>query len=193
MASFEIVLKGEIIRKNDLILYASSTVCFIDDGIYLIVDTGNRDKKVEILERMNEIGISPKEIDVIFNTHAHRDHIGNNELFVNAKIFAPEVECLEIPKAEVSLDFLSDNVRVLKTPGHTWNHSSVLIDEKICVAGDAIPTLENLKNWSPPRIHVSKELAMESMRRIIESSELIIPGHDDVCFREDVNNWLKSK
>lgn len=191
MSGFEILLYGELIREDERILYASSTVTLIDDGIYILVDTGNSDRREELLRRMHEIGISPEEIDVIFNTHSHSDHTGNNEVFKNAKILAAEGEHLSISRAEPSPEFISENVRVLKTPGHTWNHASVLIDERICCAGDAIPTADNLKSWTPPRIHVSRELAIESMRKILELSELIIPGHDEAVRKEDVNKWLK--
>ncbi|MDI3502885.1 MAG: N-acyl homoserine lactone hydrolase [Archaeoglobi archaeon] len=193
MTDFEILLKGELVRKGERILYASSTVVFIDDGIFVIADTGSEDKRGELLERMREIGISENEIDVVFNTHAHGDHTGNNVIFRNARILAPEGEHRNIPRAEISPERISENLRILKTPGHTWNHASLMIEDRICCAGDAIPTPENLREWVPPRINVSEELAVESMRRIVESSELIIPGHDGIVEKEKVNSWLKSQ
>ncbi|MBC7110549.1 MAG: MBL fold metallo-hydrolase [Archaeoglobi archaeon] len=192
MSEFEILLRGELLRDGERILYASSTVTFIDDGIFVIVDTGSEDKRDELREKMREVGISENEIDVVFNTHAHRDHTGNNEIFRNARILAPEGEHRDIARAEISPERISENLRVLRTPGHTWNHASLMMDERVCCAGDAIPTADNLREWVPPRINVSRELALESMRVIVESSELIIPGHDEMVKRDMVNKWLKS-
>lgn len=77
---------------------------------YLYVDTGQHKILVDmgagnltpntgkLLESMHDAGLSPKEIDTIFITHAHPDHVGgalnndNKPVFTNADYFICKVE-----------------------------------------------------------------------------------------------------
>jgi glyoxylase-like metal-dependent hydrolase (beta-lactamase superfamily II) len=44
------------------------------------------------LEAFESIGVVPEDIDIVVNTHLHRDHCENNHLFTNARIFAQRSE-----------------------------------------------------------------------------------------------------
>ena len=43
-------------------------------------------------EALAEIGLKPEDVDTVFITHAHFDHIGNLEAFPNARVFLQERE-----------------------------------------------------------------------------------------------------
>jgi glyoxylase-like metal-dependent hydrolase (beta-lactamase superfamily II) len=74
----------------------------VDTGQHkILVDMGAGDLKPntgKLLESMHDAGLSPKEIDTIFITHAHPDHVGgalNNDdkpVFTNADYFICKVE-----------------------------------------------------------------------------------------------------
>jgi glyoxylase-like metal-dependent hydrolase (beta-lactamase superfamily II) len=45
------------------------------------------------------------------------------------------------------------------------------------MAGDALPTADNYVAWVPPGINYDTEVALESMRHIVELADTIVPGH----------------
>jgi len=75
---------------------------------------------------------------------------------------------------------------IMETPGHTAGSITVLVHghlkgskiHRVAIAGDALPIMGNFLKWVPPRIHIDPKIALWSMKKIIEHSEVIIPGHD---------------
>lgn len=51
----------------------------------MIVDTMTPWDKEKILNALQDRNLKPEEIDYVVSTHGHSDHIGNNNLFANAK------------------------------------------------------------------------------------------------------------
>ena len=83
----KLLYEGKLVRKDNKILEASSSVTFIKTGNHnIIIDTSSRDKRDVILKGLEELNLSPKDIDIIINTHSHWDHVGNNHLFKSAKV-----------------------------------------------------------------------------------------------------------
>jgi len=167
---------GSILRDvSGRILDARSSVTLIVSGSRkIVVDTGVAGEEEPILCALAELGLEPGDIDVIINTHAHPDHCGNNHLFLKAEILTP-CEGEEI----------APGVKVMETPGHTMDSISLAAicmhgNEKmrIVVAGDAIPTLGNFQKSVPPALHVDRDLAISSMKRIIRAADVVVPGHD---------------
>ena len=92
-------------------------------------------------------------------------------------------------------------IYILETPGHTRGHISVKVSgplmnclggglekgileivggepvEIVC-AGDALPTKRNYYKQAPPGINYDPEIALASMKKIVDSCEIAIPGHD---------------
>ena len=48
----------------------------------------------------------------------------------------------------------------------------------LVISGDALPTFNNFIKNVPPALHVSSELAISSMSKIINVADVVIPGHD---------------
>ena len=69
------------------------------DGKNILFDAGNgaaRDGK--LIERLADAGVKPEEIDMIFMTHLHPDHIGGllnkgKVVFANADLYIADAEC----------------------------------------------------------------------------------------------------
>jgi len=167
---------GSILRdESGRILDARSSVTLIVSGSRKIVaDTGLAGEEEPILRALAELGIKPEDIDVIINTHSHPDHCGNNHLFSRAEVLTPgEGEAI------------APGVWVMETPGHTLDSISLAAacmqgSEKmrIVVAGDALPTLGNFQKNVPPALHVDRDLAISSMKRIVRAADVVVPGHD---------------
>ena len=146
------------------------------------------------------------KIDFVINTHLHIDHCENNSYFKNAEIIVQEKEfesaCAPKPYQllaypdkvnkdlnyifiDSDLDLFSDEtVKIVRTPGHTRGHQSVLLDidgEHIFIAGDACYTSENLKYNCLPGILWCPDKIMEcyEMFRNLKNTKIIF-GHEEI-------------
>lgn len=157
-----------------------STVSAItNDDFTLLVDTSSKEYRSRLHDGLKRAGIKAEDVDALVLTHSHDDHTANADLFPNAKIMMHPLE-----KSSMTCCRVHDNeeifpgIRILHTPGHTAGSISVLVEDERCViAGDAIPTEDNILKNLPPGINVDKNLAMASMHRILSMADSIIPGH----------------
>lgn len=67
-----------------------------DDGIILF-DTGNGDADSQLLPGLESLGLVPEDVDYVYLTHFHGDHIagmlsGEEQVFPNATVYAPKAE-----------------------------------------------------------------------------------------------------
>jgi glyoxylase-like metal-dependent hydrolase (beta-lactamase superfamily II) len=75
---------------------------------------------------------------------------------------------------------LRPGVRVLATPGHTMTHGSLIVDDEIALAGDAIVDYSYFRDdsvWNFNADFYGLEAARESIRKLTEPARLIVPGH----------------
>lgn len=168
----------------------SSVTLVISGSKKMVVDTGLIGEDKQITEALAKIGLKPEDISILVNTHSHPDHCGNNYLFSNAELLHPR-DC----------EIIAPGIRVIETPGHTLDSISVIVETAVNAAsyeqsykpavngyqaktsllalpGDALPTFNNFVKNVPPALHVSLDLAISSMAKIIDIAELVIPGHD---------------
>lgn len=152
------------------------------------------------------VGWEPEDVDIIINTHLHYDHCGNNRHFPNAKIYVQRQECEAafdpfspqkhlyigrfFNKKAVSYfrwNFIEGEtqilpgVRCLPTPGHTPGHQSVFFhtaDGTVCVAGDAVTTMQNLQQNAEMGVSVNSKQVLESLQKIRVRADFVIPGHE---------------
>jgi N-acyl homoserine lactone hydrolase len=125
----------------------------------ILVDTGMIDSTPELDEEWHPTIYPeriPREAALVVNTHLHFDHCGGNRLFPGLPIYVQRLEreaarvpgytipeWVEFEGANyVELDGAAEiipGVRVLRTPGHTPGHQSVLVETEdglVVVAGD---------------------------------------------------------
>lgn len=189
MTALVFVLKeGTIDREPDgTILDASSSVTLILAGdVSIVVDTAMPQDADEIEGALGEHDLTPEDIDMVVNTHCHADHTGCNRLFVNAEVVVHKQEgaarCVsgKVRRIEGTGEELVPDVSVIHTPGHSRGSISVVARTKLgtwVMAGDALPTADNYVAWVPPGINYDPEVALESMRRIVDIADTIVPGH----------------
>ena len=169
----------------------------------IVVDTGPASRRALLLQALGSHGLSMEEIDTVILTHLHWDHCQNTDLFRNARIAVhpKELDYARSPaRGDTSAawyiadmlgkmnvepvsdgDEIADGVSVLDTPGHTKGHLSVLAqvgDEKVLVAGDALPDGGAVKRRLPYNIFWDVDEAADSVEKIIDSSNVFYPGHD---------------
>lgn len=71
-------------------------------------------------------------------------------------------------------------VRVLATPDHTITHGSLVVDDEIALAGNAIGDYFYFRDdavWNFNADFYGLEAARESIRKLTDQSRLIAPGH----------------
>jgi len=169
-----LIYQGKLIREGSRILEASSSVTLIETERHrIVVDTSSRDKEDVVLKGLERLGLSPRDIDVVINTHSHWDHVGNNHLFKNA----------EFINYENYSSFKDREIEILETPGHTWDSISVLYRDYI-VVGDAAPLKDNIVKEVAPGICVDRDLALKTLKRIKSLGKHIVTGHDGIYFQD---------
>ncbi len=173
----------------------SSTCCLIkDSGKAVLVDPGSAPKEV-FLASLEKAG-HPKGqgVDMVYLTHYHPDHVLNIR-FLDDSIPVYEEDLVHSTGTITYFEsptIPGTDIKIVKTPGHAHEHSSLLVqdsDQTICIAADVFwweegqepeITKEGLMSITDP--YVKNEEALQNSRRIVLESgaDWIIPGHGKV-------------
>jgi len=198
MVSKVTVLSEGYVREQTDVMFASSTIVLVEDnGIKILVDPGaNRDVLIDALEKE---ALQPEDIDIIFLTHYHLDHILNLRLFPRKKIVDGTTVYLD-DKEEPYEEFIpGTQVKVIKTPGHAPEHASLMVKTgagNICIAGDVFWWADkegSQMDKDSLLFHEDKfandyERLKESRQNILDSADYVIPGHGKTFKISDVLN-----
>lgn len=92
----------------------------------ILIDTSSEENKQELIEDLNKLNTTPEQINILIITHNHWDHIGNNDIFKNAKVITNK-NAQDLPK----------ELKPIQTPGHTQDSFCILYDD-ILFSGDTI-------------------------------------------------------
>jgi glyoxylase-like metal-dependent hydrolase (beta-lactamase superfamily II) len=157
------------------------------------------------MEELQRNSIDPLEIQGVILSHLHADHMMNVDLFPNADLIisARELEYAKHPHPEDTNipffwkailegkkiravenegEFMPD-LRFLILPGHTPGCLAAVVSTKdgtVVLAGDAGKYAKEFLTRSKydSMIYCSHEEARQSIERILEVADVIIPGHD---------------
>ena len=168
-------------------------------------------------EALEKIGVNIDNIDTVILTHLHWDHSYNLDRFKNAKYYVQKDE-LEYAKNPMPHYWNSYNfnenpsftnttfeelegdqeifpgIKVIRTPGHSIGHQSVLVqgkDKVYAIAGDAVMCYENLTspkpghNFIPIGRHLNIDDSVRSMQKIVNNSDFVLPGHEEKVFEHE--------
>lgn len=140
-----------------------STFLVESDSIRILFDTGRGASDSRLIKALQEQGLSPDDIEFIYLTHFHGDHIGgmlknDSVVFPNARVYASRVEYeawLGMPAEKNALvvktmdayrdnlhlfefgDTLPGNVVTIDAVGHTPGHTAFQTG-KLLVIGDLV-------------------------------------------------------
>ena len=144
---------------------SSNAYVFMGGNKQILVDTGLPSSGTELLEALQEIGVTPSEIDLVILTHAHFDHIGAVPLFEGRPMvaahplaankihaqdeFATMQRAFGEPFTAFSVDWqLSEGsiidvgrrrFRVIHTPGHSSGGISLIEQQDgLLISGDTV-------------------------------------------------------
>jgi len=151
--------------------------------------------KVGIVDRLKELSITPEQAKYVGISHFHGDHTGQLAPFTNAtlligkgdwdQITSPTPmqganvtgfkswidEKRKVEPLTVDKDVFGDgSVIVLRTPGHTPGHSSLLVRLKemgpVLLSGDAAHFRENYESGGVPSFNFDRAATVASIERM---------------------------
>lgn len=187
MITVKVLIKGyaKEIKKGWI---ASSTTCLITtENKKIITDPGCNQEK--LLKALSQENLTTDDIDYVFLSHCHPDHILLAGIFEKAKFITFDTNLmydkdliLEFDKHELGKD-----IEIIETPGHVLEHLSLLVNTsvgKVAIVGDVIWWTEgekqifdvNQKDRSQAK-GMNMEKLIESRKKILKVADWIIPGH----------------
>jgi glyoxylase-like metal-dependent hydrolase (beta-lactamase superfamily II) len=190
MDSLTILIEGNVkILAGKHLWAAPSSVLIRKSGKNLLVDPGSNPGL--LVEALRKEGLQPGDIDIVFLTHYHLDHLLNIRLFPHQDIFDgttlyrldEEIPCVAgIPM---------EDVEVAPTPGHTPEHASLLVNTaagRYAVAGDVFwwedgrePSTDRDSLMALPDPYAQDWAALkESRLKLLQLADFIIPGHGHI-------------
>ncbi|MCF8067134.1 MAG: MBL fold metallo-hydrolase [Desulfobacterales bacterium] len=184
------------------------TCSLISDGdMNVLIDLDHpRNDRTNLIKKLADYGRLPCEIDVVILTHLHPDHIGNKDLFPDARFVFHREEKMsfyfnnnhtykmdkniviklgkgEKPRVSDSIPNVNDlenHLYIRHCPGHT--RGSLVIFTNIdglvyAFAGDIFLNKDFYNRWEPPGMSWNREKIYEHMEYIHKNADVIVPGH----------------
>jgi len=190
MAEVKVLIEGYVKELKDGWLAQPSTVLIKDSGLNIIVDPGSN--KELLLKKFADEDLEPEDINIVFLTHHHLDHALAIMIFPDSDILL-DGDLMNINKSDKVFSYSGNipktNIRVISTPGHIFEHSSLLVETemgKVVVAGDLFWWLEGeeqkidferLINHEDSNGAKDEKALRENRKKILEMADYIIPGH----------------
>jgi len=154
------------------------------DNGYIMIDAGGSKEQVE--KGLQDLEILPEKIVAIFLTHSDHDHIASIPLFINAKLYLPEMEVQMIDRTTKrnrnnsnSLDSkfstIKDNdeieiagitIRSIANPGHTPGSMSFLINDEFLFTGDAMGLIKGRASLFISIYNMDEKTQAESISKL---------------------------
>jgi N-acyl homoserine lactone hydrolase len=151
--------------------------------------------KVSIVDQLAKLDIKPEQIKYVGISHYHADHTGQVASFPKATLLlgAKEWEAISAPKPAEGVNFKpfeswikgeskvepqpldkdvfgDGSVIMLRTPGHTPGHSSLLVKlpqmGAVILSGDAVHFRENLDSVGVPSFNYDRAQTVASVERL---------------------------
>ena len=186
MTDLKILVTGYARVEHKAIVATPNTVLLKSKGKHVLVDPGsNRDL---LLEALDKEALSVSDIDIVFVTHYHLDHTLNVGLFPEAELYDGDGLYRGDTIIEYSDVIPGTSLQVLFTPGHTYEHWSLIarVDERLIgIAGDVFWWWDHEEQESDHNgliRHIDESaLDMDELMRsrqiLFDFADYIIPGH----------------
>lgn len=184
MDKIDILIEGYARTSEDgtWVACCSTTLITAQGGKKVIVDPGNN--RGLLLDALNKRGLTPGDVDLVFVTHHHLDHIMNVALFPQATVVDSETAYRGDAGKSVGTVLPGTDIKIVRTPGHEAVHASLLVTTekgKVLVGGDIYWWYEDEEQTLS--IEKADDAATdlgalrESRKKILDMADFLIPGH----------------
>jgi N-acyl homoserine lactone hydrolase len=191
--------------KADHFLFGICSLLLLRDGQRnILFDTGPFRVRPTLVAALAAHGLTPEQIDTVFVSHLHWDHIENIDLFRHAQILVPRLEfdyAAEVraqdwgtpPYARamlegMRLDLLDDveqeifpGVRTLLLPGHSVGLQGLVVSAEggdLVLASDALWSARDAVRGHPDVAFFDPVKGQASLTRALGAGAVYCPGHD---------------
>ncbi len=208
MPTIDIIAAGASVG-TDVGTMAFCSVLLVEGEKRVLFDTGHVGRRTYIQAQLAARGINPMDIDLQVLSHAHWDHIQNIDLFpapvlvhpIERRYAAdPHVNDWATPKwtglvlesgkvVEGAEGYeIMPGCRVIDLPGHSPGSIGLEVETEdgVCLlVGDAIHSAKVAQRGRNPLVFWDVSAADASIRRCVESGNLLYPGHDQPFWIRD--------
>ena len=201
MVKFQQIIEGLSLKPKFGFFGYSSVILIRDNKESILFDTGGYGVRNALKNLLRGTVINK-----VFLSHLHFDHCANICLFPNADIYVHHEELdllyknlyyeqqdigdfvkIALEKSRV-ISFsgnkkISNNTKIICTPGHTVGHSSLEVlsqEKKTILAGDAIETYIEYLDENCNKECFDKNAYVSSKKQLKDNFPIIIPGHSSV-------------
>ncbi|XP_037047202.1 metallo-beta-lactamase domain-containing protein 1 [Bradysia coprophila] len=181
------VLEAE---KNRMLANCTCTLVRTRSGNNILVDTMTPWDRDKLLQALANVNLLPENISHLINTHGHSDHIGNNNLFLQAKhivgqnvSFKDQYELHDFKDPYV----IEDGIEVVATKGHTLGCVSLIVRNGICngidgvigIVGDLFERYDDIDDDTVWMDAGSEDPIAQRHSRcaVADIADYILPGH----------------
>lgn len=186
MTEVKVLIEGYAKEIKGGWLASSTTTLIREGGKKIIVDPGINRKL--LIKGLKDEGLKPKDIDVVYMTHSHVDHVFLSGIFTKAVGMDGETIYDKDKETEYSEKIPDTDIEVLSTPGHDLVHSSLVVKTEkvvIVIAGDVFWWVDGKQDTSSNEALLTledpfvkdKDALLESRKKVLEISDYIIPGY----------------
>ncbi len=159
------------------------------EAFCMLVDPPYGDAEQMTSELFRRTGLQVTDVDTVFLTHHHGDHVVGLPHFSHATwLAAPEVAHLlnESDKFEKTIEAadaqLFGCIDMIHTPGHTLSHHSLAFDwhgYRVLIAADAAMTPDFWANRQGYFNSVDFDAAARTIEMLSNTADIVVPGHDN--------------
>jgi N-acyl homoserine lactone hydrolase len=191
--------------KADHFLFGICSLLLLRDGKRnILFDCGPFRVRPTLIKALAGHGLAPEQIDTVFVSHLHWDHIENIDLFRHAEILVPRLEfdyAAEVRPTDwgtppyaremlagMRITLLEDreqeifpDVRTLLLPGHSVGLQGLAVksDEGTRVlASDALWSARDAVRGHPDVAFFDPAKGQASLSRALAAGSIFYPGHD---------------
>jgi N-acyl homoserine lactone hydrolase len=191
--------------KADHFLFGICSLMLLRDGRRTVLfDTGPFRVRPTLVAALAAHGLAPEQIDTVFVSHLHWDHIENIDLFRHAEILVPRLEFeyaaairpsdwgtppyahemlqgMRIALLDDREQEIFPGVRTIPLPGHSVGLQGLVVkaEQGDCVlASDALWSARDAVRGHPDVAFFDPEKGQQSLARALGAGRVYYPGHD---------------
>ena len=204
MMKLDLLVPG-LPAKADHFLFGICTLALLRDGKRTILfDSGPYRMRGTLIAALKARGLTPEQVDTVFMTHLHWDHVENLDLFRHAEILVPRSEydyAAEVAPSDwgtppfvreilhgMRLTFLDEReqelfpgVRTILLPGHSIGLQGLVVQSEadtLVLASDALWSARDAVRGKPDVAFFNPAQGQASLDKALGAGTVFYPGHD---------------
>jgi N-acyl homoserine lactone hydrolase len=191
--------------KTDHFLFGICTLVLLRDGRRTILfDAGAYRVRGALIAALKSHGLAPDDIDVVYMSHLHWDHVENVDLFRNADIYVSRKEYeytasiapgdwgtppfvreildgLRLVLLDDRTEEIFPGARTISLPGHSIGLQGLVVDTehgKAVLAADALWSARDAVRGKPDLAFFDFDQGLASLTKLLKAGTIFYPGHD---------------